>query len=151
MADKQSLASEAKKVTRSTSSGQAVDKLIEEIGGLSVLELSELVKGLQEKLGVSGMPVVSQPAAGVAPAQEGGGGEAATASASTATVVLANAGENKIGVIKALREINPQLGLKEAKDITEATPKEILTAVKMEEAKVAKEKLEAAGAKVDLK
>ena len=146
-----------KKATHSTdsvnsgqaSSGQAVDELVEQISGLSVLELSELVKSLQEKLGVSAITTAVAPASGSAPAEAE---EAATpAVGATANVVLADAGANKIGVIKALREINPQLGLKEAKDITEATPKEILTGVKGEEAKAAKEKLEAAGAKVELK
>ena len=122
-----------------------VEKLIGEISELSVLELSELVGQLQEKFGVS-----AQPVAAAAPAAAGEPDEEKSVSA-TATVVLADAGANKIGVIKALREINPELGLKEAKDITEATPKEILTNVKNEEANVAKEKLEAAGAKVELK
>ena len=122
-----------------------VEKLIGEISELSVLELSELVGQLQEKFGVS-----AQPVAAAAPAAAGEPEEEKSVSA-TATVVLADAGANKIGVIKALREINPELGLKEAKDITEATPKEILTNVKNEEANAAKEKLEAAGAKVELK
>lgn len=126
-----------------------VDKLVEQISELSVLELSELVGKLQEKLGVSGSvaPVAVAPqAAGQAVPTE----EAASA-ASTATVVLTDSGSNKIAVIKALREINPQLGLKEAKDISEATPKDILTNVKREEAEAAKEKLEATGARVELK
>lgn len=124
-----------------------VNKLIEEISELSVLELSELVSALQEKFGVSAMPAAAAPAAGGAQEAE----EEKAGVAATATVVLADAGANKIGVIKALREINPQLGLKEAKDITEATPKEILSNVKGEEANAAKEKLEAAGAAVELK
>lgn len=129
-----------------------VDKLVEEISELSVLELSELVKGLQEKLGVSAQPMNATPTAGSAPnADEAAQVETPTAGGTTASVVLTDAGANKIGVIKALREINPQLGLKEAKDITEATPKEILTEVKADEAKAAKEKLEAAGASAELK
>ena len=132
---------------------KSVDKLIEAISELSVLELSELVKGLQEKLGVSAMPVAaptagSGQAAGAEAAEEAGSGPA------TQTVVLTDAGTNKIGVIKALREINPQLGLKEAKDITEGleqAPKEVLSNAKAEDAKLAKEKLVAAGAKVELK
>lgn len=125
-----------------------VNKLIEDISELSVLELSELVTALQEKFGVSAMPVAAAaaPAAG-APAE----GEEEKSVSATATVVLTDTGSNKIGVIKALRELNPQLGLKEAKDITEATPKEILINVKGEEANAAKEKLESAGAKVELK
>lgn len=125
----------------------SVDEIIEQVARLSVLELSELVKGLQEKLGVSAMPVASVAPAAVADTAE----EAASPSNAMQTVILTDAGANKIGVIKALREINPQLGLKEAKDITEGTPKEIVSNVKAEDAKVAKEKLEAAGAKVELK
>ncbi len=121
-----------------------LEKLIGEISELSVLELSELVKELQEKFGVSAMPM-AQAAAPAAEAEE------EKSVSAIATVVLTDAGANKIGVIKALREINPELGLKEAKDMTEATPKEILTNVKNEEATSAKEKLEAAGAKVELK
>lgn len=128
-----------------------VDKLVEEVGSLSVLELAELVKALQEKLGVTPAPFGAGQAAGGAPTGEAVQGETQTSGSATATVVLTDAGANKIGVIKALREINPQLGLKEAKDITEATPKEILTNAKAEEAKAAKEKLEAAGAIVELK
>lgn len=123
-----------------------VDKLVGQIEKLSVLELSELVKELQEKFGVTAQPVAAAPQ--VAPAEDG---EEEKAAGAMATVVLADSGANKIAVIKALREINPQLGLKEAKDITEATPKEILANVKAEEANAAKEKLESAGAKVELK
>lgn len=124
-----------------------VDKLVDEISKLSVLELSGLVAALQDKLGVqAAVPV----ATAAAPAAVGEAEEEKPAT-SAATVVLSDAGSNKIGVIKALREINPQLGLKEAKDITDATPREILSNVKTEEANAAKEKLEAAGAKVELK
>lgn len=127
-----------------------VEKLVEDIKGLSVLELSELVKTLQDELGVSAMPVA---AASPAPtsAEETPAEGAAQASGGVQTVVLANAGANKIAVIKALREINPNLGLKEAKNLAEAAPKEILTNVKAEEAKNAKAKLEAAGATTELK
>lgn len=126
------------------------DDLVEEISKLSVLELSELVGKLQEKLGVTPQmaPIPSGPAGQAAAPSPG---EQEAKGPSTATVVLADSGSNKIAVIKALREINPSLGLKEAKDITEATPKEILTNVKMEEANAVKEKLEAAGAKVEFK
>lgn len=125
-----------------------VDELVEEVSKLTVLELSDLVSKLQEKLGVSAMPMAAAPAAGATPAV---GEEAPQEAKVTATVVLADSGANKIGVIKALREIKPELGLKDAKDMSEATPKEILSNVKMEEAKTAQEKLEAAGAKVELK
>lgn len=126
---------------------EKVEKLIEQISDLSVLELSELVSALQEKFGVSAAMPMAAAAAPAASSEEAKPEEAKT----QATVVLTDAGANKIAVIKALREIKPELGLKEAKDITEATPKEILNNVKIEEANTAKEKLEAAGGKVELK
>lgn len=126
-----------------------VEKLIEEISNLSVLELSEMVSALQEKFGVSAMPVAAAaPAAGAQPAAEAG---AQGGGSSTQTVVLTNAGANKISVIKALREINPNLGLKEAKDMTEATPAEVLKDAKAEDAKAAEAKLKEAGATVEMK
>ena len=123
-------------------------ELISEIEKLSVLELSELVHALQDKFGVSAAPaMVAQ-----APAQNGQAEEAGPAEGQTTfNVILSNSGANKIGVIKALREINQQLGLKEAKDIADAPPKEILTAVNKETAEEAKQKLIAAGAQVELK
>lgn len=144
----------AEKKSPSASSGQAkVDELVTEVGKLTVLELSDLVSKLQEKLGVSAMPPAPV-GAGQAMSADGSpaiGEEAKDEGKTTATVVLTDSGANKIGVIKALREIKPELGLKEAKDISEATPKEILSNVKMEEAKAAQEKLEAVGASVELK
>lgn len=129
-----------------------LEKIAKDIEELSVLELSELVGALQERLGVSAMPVaqaapVAAPAGG-APAE---GAEQASGGAGVQTVVMTDSGSNKIAVIKALREINPNLGLKEAKDMTDKVPAEIVKDVKAEEAKTAKEKLEAAGAKVELK
>jgi len=134
---------------------EKVKKLIEEIEKLTVLELNDLVKALEEKFGVSAIPVAAAaptagagatPAAGgVAPAEQGAGEQ------TTFNVVLASAGANKISVIKAVREINQNLGLKEAKDLVEAAPKEILTGVNKSTAEEAKKKLEAAGATVELK
>ena len=124
-----------------------VDKLVDEISKLSVLELSELVNTLQEKLGVS-------PIAAVAPTGQAAASEEETkedASGGVQTVILKETGANKIAVIKALRLINPNLGLKEAKDMTEATPAEVLKEVKAEEAKDAEAKLKEAGATVELK
>ncbi|OGY07714.1 MAG: 50S ribosomal protein L7/L12 [Candidatus Blackburnbacteria bacterium RIFCSPHIGHO2_01_FULL_44_64] len=124
-----------------------VQGLVDQIKELSVMEVAELVKTLQEELGVSAMPVAATPqvaGASEAPAEQ-------AASGGLQTVVLANAGGNKIAVIKALREINPNLGLKEAKDLAEAAPKEVLVDAKAEDAKSAKEKLEGAGATVELK
>ena len=128
-----------------------LEKLVGEIETLSVLELSELVEALQERFGVSAAaPVMAAPGAATAPAGgEEAGGEASAPS--TQTVVLTSPGANKISVIKALREIDPNLGLKEAKDLTEKLPAEILKDVKAEEAKAASEKLTAAGATVELK
>ncbi len=123
--------------------------LIKEIEGLTTVELAELVKALEERFGVSAAAPV---AVAGAPATAGaaGGGEAAEEKA-TYTVVLADSGAQKIAVIKALREINQELGLKEAKDIADAPPKEILKDAPKEKAEEAKKKLEAAGAKVELK
>ena len=123
-----------------------VEELVEEIAKLSVLDLSELVTALQDKLGVSAMPVAAAaaaPAAGdAAPAADDGGNK---------TVVMTGAGDNKIAVIKALREINPNLGLQEAKAMTETLPAEVLKDAKPEDVKSAEEKLKTAGATVELK
>lgn len=126
-----------------------LEKIIDEIAKLSVLELSELVKALEDKFGVQA--VAAAPVAAAPAAAGEAGGETAGEEKSTFTVVLTDAGSNKIGVIKALREIKPDLGLKEAKDMTEQTPAEILTEVKKDQAEEAKKKLEEAGAKVELK
>jgi large subunit ribosomal protein L7/L12 len=123
-----------------------VEDLVEEVSKLTVLELSELVTALQEKLGVSAMPV----AAAAAPA--GGAAEApAAADDGNKTVVMTAAGTQKINVIKALREINPNLTLMDAKGMTETVPAEVLKDAKAEDAKAASEKLKAAGATVELK
>lgn len=144
---------EVKKEAKSETKGSAkVEKLVDEVSKLSVLELSELVNSLQDKLGVSAampMAAAAAPAAGAeapeAQAGAGGGGGA------NQTVVMTGSGDNKISVIKALREINPNLGLKEAKDMTEALPAEILKDAKADDAKSAADKLKAAGATVELK
>ena len=120
--------------------------IIEQVEKLTVLELAELVKALENKFGVSAAAPVAV-ANAAAPAAE----EAPEAEEKTEyQVMLTDTGANKIGVIKALREINQDLGLKEAKDLTESTPKEVGT-LKKEEAEEAKKKLEAAGAQVELK
>lgn len=123
------------------------EKLIETIEKMSVLELSELVKALEEKFGVSAaapMMVGAMPSA--AAAEEGEKKEEKTAF----TVELTNAGGQKIQVIKALREIT-NLGLKEAKDLADAAPKAIKEGVSKEEAEEMKKKLEEAGATVTIK
>jgi len=129
-----------------------VDELVSEVAKLSVLELSELVTALQEKLGVTPIAVASAPATGQgANSGEVGGSEAASDAGGNKTVVMTNSGPNKINVIKALREINPNLTLMDAKGMTEAVPAEVLKDAKAEDAKVASEKLKAAGATVELK
>jgi large subunit ribosomal protein L7/L12 len=127
-----------------------VDALVEEIGKLSVLELSDLVGELQEKLGVSAMPVATA-APAAAPAADESAEAAQSTAAATQTVVMTNAGANKIGVIKALREINQNLTLMDAKNMTEQVPAEVIKDAKTEDAKAAEEKLKAAGATVELK
>ena len=115
---------------------------------MSVLELADLVKALEEKFGVSAAPV---PAAAPAAAPAAGEGAEATSEQTTFNVVLAAAGSNKISVIKAVRELVPTLGLQEAKNLVESAPKEVLTGVNKKTAEEAKKKLETAGAKVELK
>ncbi|MBP8590934.1 50S ribosomal protein L7/L12 [Candidatus Shapirobacteria bacterium] len=122
---------------------QSVEAIIESISKLSVLELAELVKALEEKFGVS-PTVMATPAASVST-------EEPQEEKSSYNLVLTDAGANKIAVIKSVREVNQALGLKEAKDLVEGAPAEILKEVKKEEAEEAKKKLEAAGAKVELK
>lgn len=123
------------------------EELLTAVEEMSVLELSEFVKALEEKFGVSAAAMsVAAPAAG------GAGAPAEAAEEQTVfNVVLANAGANKIGVIKAIRELVPTLGLTEAKALADSAPKEVLTAVNKETANQAKEKLTAAGATVELK
>lgn len=135
---------EEKKLTKK------VDELVEEVSKLTVLELSELVSALQEKLGVSAIPQV---AAGAAPTGQVPVAEQAAGAddGGNKTVMMTGAGDNKIGVIKALREINPNLTLMDAKGMTEAVPAEVLKDAKAEDAKSAEEKLKAAGATVELK
>jgi len=124
------------------------EELLKAVEEMSVLELSEFVKALEEKFGVSAaaMSIAAAPATGTPAA----GGEAAEEQ-TVFNVVLANAGANKIGVIKAIRELVPTLGLTEAKALADSAPKEVLTAVNKETANQAKEKLTAAGATVELK
>jgi large subunit ribosomal protein L7/L12 len=123
-----------------------VTSIIEEIKGLSLLEASQLVKGLEEAFGVS---AAAATVAAAAPAA--GGGAAAPAEEKTDfTVVLTAVGGNKIGVIKAVREIT-SLGLKEAKDLVEGAPKPIKEGVPKDEAENIKKKFTEAGATVEIK
>ena len=123
-----------------------INQIAEQIQGLTLLEASELVKVLEEKLGVSAA------AAAVAVAAPAGGGAAAPAAEEKTefTVVLANAGANKIGVIKVVREVT-SLGLKEAKDLVDGAPKTVKEGVNKEEAEAIKKKFTEAGATVEVK
>ena len=112
---------------------------------MTVLELADLVKALEEKFGVSAMPV-----AAAAPAAAPGSGEVKEEQ-TVFNVLLANAGAQKIQVIKAVRELVPTLGLTDAKALVDSAPKEVLTGVNKATAEEAKKKLETAGAKVELK
>lgn len=124
-----------------------ITKIIEQVEKLTVLELAELVKALEEKFGVSAAPV-----AAAAPSQSSGQApEEPKEEQTTFNVIIANAGGNKISVIKAVREVVPTLGLAEAKTLVESAPKEVLTGVNKATAEEAKKKLEAAGATVELK
>ena len=123
------------------------DDFIQAIEEMSVLELADVVKALEEKFGVSAAMMAAPAAAGAAPAADGEPKEEQT----VFNVVVANAGAQKIQVIKALRELVPTLGLKEAKDLVDAAPKEVMTQVNKKTAEEAKAKLVAAGATVELK
>jgi large subunit ribosomal protein L7/L12 len=125
------------------------DKLVEQLSGLSVLEIAGLVKQLEEKWGVSAAAPVAMAAAPAA----GGGGAAAPAAEDKATfdVILKEMGANKIGVIKEIRSAVPGLGLAEAKALVEGAPKPIKEGVTKQEAEEIKKKVEAAGAKVEIK
>lgn len=125
------------------------DELIKAVEDMSVLELSELVKALEERFGVS-----AQTMAAVSPAPTGAGASDAEEPKEEQTVfnvVIASAGANKIAVIKALRELVPTLGLKEAKDLVDGAPKEVMIAVNKKTGEEAKTKLTTAGATVELK
>jgi len=124
-------------------------QVIEYIKGISVLELSQLVKALESELGVSaaaampmGMPMMAGGGAG--------GGAAAVEEKTEFTVILTDVGGNKINTIKAVREVT-NLGLKEAKDLVEAAPKPVKEGVTKDEAAAIKKKFEEAGAKVEIK
>jgi large subunit ribosomal protein L7/L12 len=120
-------------------------EILDAIAGLTVLELSELIKDLEEKFGVSAA------AAAVAVAAPAAGGAAAAVEEQTEfTVMLLEAGANKVSVIKAVRELTG-LGLKEAKDLVDGAPKAVKEAVAKADAEAAKKKLEEAGAKVEVK
>lgn len=125
----------------------SAEKVMELVESMTVLELNDLVKALEEKFGVTAaapMMMGAMPTAAGAPAE-------AAEEQDAFDVILADAGSNKISVIKAVREIDQSLGLVEAKNLVEAAPKAVLEGAKKEQAEEAKKKLEAAGAKVELK
>ena len=123
------------------------EQVVDFLSKMSVLDLAALTKELEDKWGVKAAPV----AVAAAPGAAAGGGAAAPAAEQTEfTVILADAGANKIGVIKAVREVT-NLGLKEAKDLVDSAPKPVLEHVSKEDAEKAKAQLEEAGATVELK
>jgi len=120
------------------------DQLIAEIETMTVLDLANLVKALEDRFGVSAAAMAAPAAGGAAPA-------AAVEEQTEFNVILLEAGANKLNVIKAVREIVAGLGLKEAKDLVDGAPKAVKEGVAKDEAGKIKEKLEAAGAKVEIK
>jgi len=122
-----------------------LNKIIEDLSSLTVVEAAELSKQLEEKWGVTAAAAVAAPAAGTA-----GAGAAPAEEKDEFSIVLTSAGDKKINVIKEVRAVT-SLGLKEAKDLVEGAPKEVKAGVKKQEAEEIKKKLEAAGAKVELK
>jgi len=129
-----------------TTLNEKLQKIAGEIEALTVVEMADLAKYLEDKFGVSAMPMAAS-----APASASAGATADKEEKTSFTVVLAAAGDNKLGVIKAVREILPNLGLMDAKKLVESAPKELLADVKKEQAEEAKKKVEAAGGKVELK
>lgn len=122
------------------------DEILKSVAEMTVLELADLVKALEEKFGVTAAAPVA-----VAASPGGGAQEEPKEEQTVFNVVLTEAGTQKIQVIKAVRELVPTLGLTDAKALVEAAPKEVLTGVNKVAAEEAKKKLEAAGAKVELK
>ena len=127
------------------------DKLVEQLSGLTVLEVAGLVKQLEEKWGVSAAAPVAAAAGPAAAGPSGGAAAAPAEEKSTFEVVLTEMGSNKIAVIKEVRGAVPGLGLAEAKALVEGAPKTIKEGVTKQEADEMKKKIEAAGAKVEIK
>lgn len=124
----------------------AIEEIMNSIKKMTVMELADLVKALEAEFGVTAAAVMAAPVAGGAPAEAGAAAEEQT----EFSVILTEVGANKIAVIKAVREVTT-LGLKESKDLVESAPKPVREGVNKEEAATVKEKLEAAGAKADIK
>src|SRR5690349_4646377 len=124
----------------------AKQEILDAIGSMTVLELSQLIKDMEEKFGVSAAAAVAV----AAPAAGGGAAAAAAEEKTEFTVMLSAAGENKVNTIKAVREVTG-LGLKEAKDLVDGAPKPIKEGVNKADAEAIKKKMEEAGAKVEVK
>jgi large subunit ribosomal protein L7/L12 len=124
----------------------AKQEILDAIGSMTVLELSQLIKDMEEKFGVSAAAAVAV----AAPAAGGGAGAAAAEEKTEFTVTLMAAGENKVNTIKAVREVT-SLGLKEAKDLVDGAPKPVKEGINKADAEAIKKKLEEAGAKVEIK
>jgi large subunit ribosomal protein L7/L12 len=124
-----------------------IETIVDQLSGLTVLEVSELVKALEEKWGVS----AAAPVAAVAAPAAGGAAAPAAEEKTSFDVILAEAGGNKIAVIKEVRAAVPGLGLADAKALVEGAPKALKEGVTKEEAEEIKKKVEAAGAKVEIK
>jgi large subunit ribosomal protein L7/L12 len=124
----------------------AKQDILDAIGSMTVLELSQLIKDMEDKFGVSAAAAVAV----AAPAAGGAAGGAAAEEKTEFTVVLAAAGENKVNTIKAVREVTG-LGLKEAKDLVDGAPKPIKEGINKADAEAIKKKMEEAGAKVEVK
>ncbi|MGA0848694.1 MAG: 50S ribosomal protein L7/L12 [Chthoniobacterales bacterium] len=124
-----------------------IETIVDQLSGLTVLEVSELVKALEEKWGVS----AAAPVAAVAAPAAGGAAAAPAEEKTSFDVILADAGGNKIAVIKEVRAAVPGLGLADAKALVEGAPKPLKEGVTKEEAEEIKKKVEAAGAKVEIK
>jgi large subunit ribosomal protein L7/L12 len=125
----------------------AKQDILEAIGSMSVLELSQLIKDMEEKFGVS---AAAATVAVAAPGAGGGAGAAAAEEKTEFTVILTAAGENKVNTIKAVREVT-SLGLKEAKDLVDGAPKPLKEGVSKADAEAIKKKMEEAGAKAEIK
>jgi len=123
----------------------AKQDILEAIGSMTVLELSQLIKDMEDKFGVSAAAAVA-----VASPAAGGAGAAAVEEKTEFTVTLIQAGENKVNTIKAVREVT-SLGLKEAKDLVDGAPKPIKEGINKADAEAIKKKMEEAGAKVEVK
>jgi len=124
----------------------AQTEILDKIGAMTVLELSELIKAMEDKFGVSAAAAVAV----AAPAAGGGAAAAAAEEQTEFTVTLTSFGENKVNVIKAVRELTG-LGLKEAKDLVDGAPKPVKEGIAKADAEAAKKKLEDAGAKAEIK